>query len=292
MKKNYIMLCILALLVSISAQAAQEERNAVYTTALNSLQYTPKESKQTAGKVIGEVLTAIVAGETTKEMEGYEEAVRAAVLKGLSGARRIKAIDGQLSQEEAAQPNTWYVDGTISTISSTTKIDTWEDKDKKKHSRTLYSGVVGVTLHFKDAHTDEVLFSPTFNITSSDTSWLDTAQGALNSAIVALSNRITRYLNQALPLSALIIEGAREKKDKAKEVYIDLGDDDGCVKGMHFDVFTVKTVAGREAKKKVGRLKVTDVQGDDISLCKVQSGGRDIKSAIDAGEQLLIITTD
>ena len=292
MKKNYIMLCILALLVSISAQAAQEERNAVYTTALNSLQYTPKESKQTAGKVIGEVLTAIVAGETTKEMEGYEEAVRAAVLKGLSGARRIKAIDGMLSQEEAAQPNTWYVDGTISTISSTTKIDTWEDKDKKKHSRTLYSGVVGVTLHFKDAHTDEVLFSPTFNITSSDTSWLDTAQGALNSAIVALSNRITRYLNQALPLSALIIEGAREKKDKAKEVYIDLGDDDGCVKGMHFDVFTVKTVAGREAKKKVGRLKVTDVQGDDISLCKVQSGGRDIKSAIDAGEQLLIITTD
>ncbi len=292
MKKNSIMLCILALLVSISAQAAQEERNAVYTTALNSLQYTPKESKQTAGKVIGEVLTAIVAGETTKEMEGYEEAVRAAVLKGLSGARRIKAIDGQLSQEEAAQPNTWYVDGTISTISSTTKIDTWEDKDKKKHSRTLYSGVVGVTLHFKDAHTDEVLFSPTFNITSSDTSWLDTAQGALNSAIVALSNRITRYLNQALPLSALIIEGAREKKDKAKEVYIDLGDDDGCVKGMHFDVFTVKTVAGREAKKKVGRLKVTDVQGDDISLCKVQSGGRDIKSAIDAGEQLLIITTD
>lgn len=292
MKKNSIMLCILALLVSISAHAAQEGRNAVFTTALNSLQYTPKESKQTAGKVIGEVLTAIVAGETTKEMEGYEEAVRAAVLKGLSGARRIKAIDGQLSQEEAAQPNTWYVDGTISTISSTTKIDTWEDKDKKKHSRTLYSGVVGVTLHFKDAHTDEVLFSPTFNITSSDTSWLDTAQGALNSAIVALSNRITRYLNQALPLSALIIEGAREKKDKAKEVYIDLGDDDGCVKGMHFDVFTVRTVAGHEAKKKVGRLKVTDVQGDDISLCKVQSGGRDIKSAIDAGEQLLIITTD
>lgn len=35
MKKNSIILCILALLVSLSAQAAQEERNA-YTTALNS----------------------------------------------------------------------------------------------------------------------------------------------------------------------------------------------------------------------------------------------------------------
>ena len=292
MKEKRIMLCLFALLVTISTQAKQEERNAVYTTALTTLQYTPRESKQTAGTVIGDVLTAVVGGESTKEMEGYEEAIRAAVVKGLSQARRIKAIDGQLSQEEAAQPYTWYVDGTIATISSTSKIETWEDKDKKKHSRTVYKGVIGVTLHFKDAHSDEVVLSPSFNISASDLSWVETAQGALNNAIDQLSYRITRYLNTQLPLSALIIEGAREKKDKQKEVYIDLGSDDGCVKGMHFDVFTVRMVAGHEAKKKIGRLKVTDVQGEDISLCKVQSGGRDIKSAIDAGEQLLIITTD
>lgn len=291
MKKYYFTLCTLMLLTAVCGMA-QETRNVVYTAALNNVTYTKPEAQKTAGKVIGEVLTAVVAGQSTQLMDGYEDAVRAAIVKGISQARRIKAIDGQLSPEEAVQPNTWYVDGTISNISATSKIETYKDKDDKSHSRTYYKGVIGVTLHFKDAHTDEVLFSPTFNVTASDLSWVETAEGALNSAIVSLSSRITKYLDVNLPLSANIIEGAREKKDKQKEVYIDLGAAEGGFKGLHFDVFTVRTVAGRQAKKKIGRLKVTDVEGDDISLCKVQSGGRDIKTAIDAGEQLLIVTTD
>ena len=290
MKKN-MMLCLLSLLIAMGVQA-QEVRNVVYTTGVNELQYTKKDTKPTAGKVIGEVLTAIATGETTQDMDKYVDAVQAAVVKGISQARRIKAIEGQLTPEEKEQPNTWYVDGTISSIASTSKIETWEDKDKKKHSRTVYKGLIGLTLHFKNAQTDEILFSPSFNVTASDLSWMDSAAGAVNNAINSLSGRITHYLNVSLPLSANIIEGAREKKDKQKEVYIDLGAAEGAFKGLHFDVFTIKTVAGREARKKIGRLRVTDVEGDDISLCKVQSGGRDIKSAIDAGEQLLIITTD
>lgn len=286
-----MMLCLLSLLIAMGVQA-QEVRNVVYTTGVNELQYTKKDTKPTAGKVIGEVLTAIATGETTQDMDKYVDAVQAAVVKGISQARRIKAIEGQLTPEEKEQPNTWYVDGTISSIASTSKIETWEDKDKKKHSRTVYKGLIGLTLHFKNAQTDEILFSPSFNVTASDLSWMDSAAGAVNNAINSLSGRITHYLNVSLPLSANIIEGAREKKDKQKEVYIDLGAAEGAFKGLHFDVFTIKTVAGREARKKIGRLRVTDVEGDDISLCKVQSGGRDIKSAIDAGEQLLIITTD
>lgn len=286
-----MMLCLLSILIAMGAQA-QEVRNVVYTTGINELQYTKKDTKPTAGKVIGEVLTAIATGETTQDMDKYVDAVQAAVVKGISQARRIKAIEGQLTPEEKDQPNTWYVDGTISSIASTSKIETWEDKDKKKHSRTVYKGLIGLTLHFKNAQTDEILFSPSFNVTASDLSWMDSAAGAVNNAINSLSGRITHYLNVSLPLSANIIEGAREKKDKQKEVYIDLGAAEGAFKGLHFDVFTIKTVAGREARKKIGRLRVTDVEGDDISLCKVQSGGRDIKSAIDAGEQLLIITTD
>ena len=291
MKKNIITLCLLSLLTIMEAMA-QEGRNIVYTTGINELQYAKKDSKPTTGEVIGEVLSALVSGETTQEMDKFVPAVQAAVVKGISQARRIKAIEGQLTPEEKSQPHAWYVDGTIATISSTSKVETWKDKDKKEHSKTVYKGLVGVTLHFKNAQTDEVMFSPSFNVTASDLSWVESASGAVTNAVNYLSDRITRYLNLSLPLSANIIEGAREKKDKQKEVYIDLGAAEGGFKGLHFDVFTVKTVAGREAKKKIGRLKITDVEGDDISLCKVQSGGRDIKSAIDAGEQLLIITTD
>ena len=89
-----------------------------------------------------------------------------------------------------------------------------------------------------------------------------------------------------------MLEGARDKKDKQKEVYIDLGSKEGAYEGLHMGVYTVKTIAGKEAKKQIGRLKIMEVLGDDISLCKVQSGGKDIKAALDAGETLVIQTTD
>ena len=81
-------------------------------------------------------------------------------------------------------------------------------------------------------------------------------------------------------------------KSTNDEVYIDLGAREGSYNGLHMGVYTVKMVAGKEAKKQIGKLKIEDVQGDDISLCKVQSGGRDIKKALDDGETLVIETTD
>ena len=147
-------------------------------------------------------------------------------------------------------------------------------------------------MQFKSAKTDEILASPTFNVTETDLSWIETEDGAMLKALDRLSYYVNRYCNRWLPLRANVLEGARDKKDKQKEVYIDLGSAEGAYKGLHMGVYTVKTVAGKEAKKQIGKLKIEDVQGDDISLCKVQSGGRDIKSALDNGETLVIETTD
>ena len=60
----------------------------------------------------------------------------------------------------------------------------------------------------------------------------------------------------------------------------------------YMGVFVVKNVAGREAKSQIGKLKILALEGDDISRCKVQSGGKDIKAALDAQQRLLIISTD
>ena len=57
-------------------------------------------------------------------------------------------------------------------------------------------------------------------------------------------------------------------------------------------VYVIKNIAGREAKSQIGKLKIEAVEGDDISLCKVQSGGKDIKAALDAGQQLRVVSID
>jgi hypothetical protein len=39
-------------------------------------------------------------------------------------------------------------------------------------------------------------------------------------------------------------------------------------------------------------VKVSEVLGDDISLCKVKKGGKDIKAAFDEGKQMVAISAD
>jgi hypothetical protein len=266
---------------------AQQGRNARITMGMNNLTYNKPEDKGTLAKV----LDALLTGQVSKDQSKYQDAVRAAVVKGLSQSHRIIAIDGQLSKDEAALPNAMYIDGTVSNLSTTSKTENYESDGKTRY-RTYYKALIGVTLHFKDAKTDEVFASPAFNLSQWDVSWIETQEGAMMKALEKLSSTITDYCNKWLPLSANVLEGARDNKDKQKEVYIDLGSKEGAYEGLHMGVYTVKTIAGKEAKKQIGRLKIMEVLGDDISLCKVQSGGKDIKAALDAGETLVIQTTD
>ena len=61
---------------------------------------------------------------------------------------------------------------------------------------------------------------------------------------------------------------------------------------VHFDIFIIGQVAGRETRKHIGRIRVRETLGDDISLCKVQKGGKDIKAAFDNGDAIVAISTD
>lgn len=291
MTKKTKMLCfaLLALMTIATEAPAQTNRNGRATISINNLNYTQKEQKKNAGSILGAIADVLITGQTTTQQDGYKDAVRAAIVKGFSQAHRVSAIDGQLSANEVLSGNAFYVDITVSNISTTTKTELSADKTKTK---TYHKGIIGLMLHIKDAQTDQIVNSPAFNVSDTDVAWMETAEGALNKALVRLSSGITLYCNRWLPLSANIIEGASDKKDKQKEVYIDLGSREGAVKGLHMAVYTTKTIAGKIAKQQIGKLKIEAVEGDDISLCKVQSGGKDIKAAIDAGITLLVTTTD
>ena len=284
MKK--ILIIALCMIIGIEAWA-QEGRNAKVIIGMNNLSYTKPEDKSTLSKIVD----AVLLGEVTKDQSKYQDAVRAAIVKGFSQAHRISVIDGTLSKDEASLPGACYVDGTVSNLSTTTKTEDYKVDGKTKF-RTYYKALIGVTLHIKDAKSDEIIASPAFNLSEWDVSWIETQEGAMMKALEKLSGNVTRYCNHWMPLHANVLEGARDKKDKQKEVYIDLGSAEGAYKGLHMAVFTVKTVAGKEAKKQIGKLKIEEVEGEDISLCKVQSGGKDIKADLDNGETLVIQTTD
>jgi hypothetical protein len=285
MKK--ILLTLAAILCCTGFVQAQEERNRTINITLGNVQYAHHDEKMSAGEAVGKILAGVATGQTSVQATKFEEDVKNGIVKGLSAAHRFRFDPDGLPEESGI-----VVDALITNIQANSSTYSWKDNKGKTQVNTNYSGVTEVMLTLRDAATGEVLANPSLKGTGTTSSTYSTSDRAILEAISRLATRITEWLNEFRPLEAQIIEGAASKKDKQKEVYIDLGSKEGAYAGMHLGVFAVRTVAGREAKTQIGKLKIETVEGEELSRCKVQSGGKDIKAAIDAGEQLVVVSID
>lgn len=281
---------VLCCTMTISAQNTQEGRNQKYTITLGNVQYTHHDEKMSTGDAVGKVITGVLTGKTSIQVTKYEEDVKSAIIKGLSSAYRFRFNNGLLRLDDIVEEGNLVADALITDIQAKSSSHTWKDKNDKTHVDTQYSGIVEAILTLKDAKTGEVIANPTVKGMGSGNSNFNTSDKAIRDAISRLSTQITSWLNKYRPLQANIIEGATAKKNKQKEVYIDLGSREGAFEGLHMGVYEVKSIGGREAHSEIGKLWIEAVEGEDISRCKVQRGGKDIKAAIDDGKQLRVIS--
>lgn len=289
--KTFLM-TLAAVLCCASMVSAQEARNQIYGITLGNVQYAHHDEKISTGEAVSKVLSGVLTGQTSVQATKYEEDVKAAIAKGLSGAYRFRFDQSLTPNSQDIQEGSIIVDAIITNIQAQSSTRTWKDKDDKTQVSTSYTGIVEAMLSLKDLKTGEVILTPTVSGKGTGYSSYSTSEQAIREAIGRMSGHITSVLNKYKPLQANLIEGAAAKKDKQKEVYIDLGSNEGAFSGLHMGVFIVKNIAGREAKMQIGKLKIEAVEGEDISRCKVQSGGKEIKTAIDAGANLCVTTID
>lgn len=290
MKALKILIVALAFFSFLSA-SAQKERNTIYRIGVGELIYTPPTEGSKTTSMIKDVAEVLLSGQTTKQQPQYAEAVRASLMNGLSKVILFRPSDGFVSQTDLSDGTpSFFIDGTIANISIVSRSETSKDGKGNHHTSTSYRSNVSVTVNLKDPADGSVVDSRTFTISDSDLYWMTSGEKAMTNALERLTSKVTDYYNHLFPLQASIIEKGESKKNKQKDVYIDLGTGDGVYKGQQFDVFTVKTIAGKEARTVIGRLKIEEVEGDEISLCKVTKGSDKIKTALDEGQNLLVVS--
>lgn len=291
--RTFIVLVLLlpALFPAAAALRAQSSRNSFPKVSVGDIRYVDKahSKKQTVGSILTDLATTAVTGKSTTQHDEYVPSVREAIVKALSDVTRFRVIDGGFHLDElAGNEEALYVDGTINSITGTSQVTPSTVKDKP--AEQAYKVLINVTLNLKDARTDEAMDSHIFSMTDSDISWMTTADKALNDAIDRLASRISEYYNHRYPLHGSIVERGEEKKDKQRTVYIDLGNNSRVEKGQQFNIYVLKSIAGREARQEIGRLKVEEVMGDDLSLCKVTRGEKEVKTALDQEKTLVVIS--
>ena len=275
---NILLACIL--LMAVSHATAQSDKNVCYRVRIGAVEYTVPEQKTTVGSVIGGVAEAALTGKTTLRLPAYADAVKASVVSGIGNAMRLTVL------EDTSTEGDYVVSGSISNISTTTRL---EAPVKKGASGTEYfKALISVTVNITNASNGEVIDSHTFRISDSDLGWMGSRDRAMSDALAILSKRVASYYNSLFPLHAAVVERGDTDKDKQKTVYIDLGSALNVTEGMQFDVYSVREIAGKEARAEIGRLKISKIMGEDISMCKVTKGDRQLKTALDNNETLVV----
>jgi hypothetical protein len=254
--------------------------NTVYNIVMSDIQYLPKEESTNVGSSLLKIGQALLTGETSSQLSQYADAVREAVAQGIADVRRLRVVDASTGGYD------YYVDGTITNITTTEKLIT----PAASLPYTGYRAQIRVTVNLKDRNDGGIIASNTFSTTEySDNAWDSSQEKAINKALAVITKDIDSYLEHLYPLYAQIEEAGEAKKDKQKELYINVGSAFGVQKGDEFNVQSIKTIGTKEAHSEIGRVKVTEVMGDDISLCKVTKGGDKIKAALDAGTQIQLV---
>ena len=151
---------------------------------------------------------------------------------------------------------------------------------KSKDGKSYYDGSVSYTLKVINAKNGTLVGTKTFQHSGLTGGTGANKEEAIANTIGYAVHSMRDFVDEYFKMEGTILEVNSEKKGKAEEVYINLGTMHGVKDAQKFTVYVVREVAGREAKREIGRLTVKAVEGDDISLCKVQKGGEEIMKAI------------
>lgn len=259
--------------------------NEVFSLNIAPLTYVEPSKSATVGSVLG-TLAEAAAGQSSNnrhpEVVPYIEAV---VKTAFADVRRLAPVEGE---------SQFSLTGDVVNVTTWTKSRTTESKDSKgkvvKTVNTDYYASITTSLTLLDTATGQT-WTQKF-IGGGGTYYYKFEAAAIEAALNLMQGKIVKYYNNLFPLYAQIVERGSEKKDKMNQVYIDLGSDNGIFKGLHFNVSLVGEAAGRTTEHKIGKIKVEEVQGPDISLCKVEKGKKEIKEALDNGQTLTITSID
>ncbi len=99
---------------------------------------------------------------------------------------------------------------------------------------------------------------------------------------------VKNFIEESFPVTAKVLEAADVKKDEIKTMYISVGSDAGATKGNKFSICVQREIAGRTSNKVIGECEIKVVEGGDISLAEVKKGGKELKAALDGGQDIVL----
>ncbi len=279
-------LLVLALVVPFSSNAQEEERKGKPNVFIDYFSYPSEVPFPIVDQLRDCVMEAII---TTKRVELIDvdsnELLRIEQERRESGAfagddmDRIKVM----SQEGA----NFLISGHVDSLSiSETKTD---------DGSVYYVATISCVLKLTNTNNGKTLYRRGYQFGGSFGCFIiyrnfgsSTKEEAITKACNNAKGKVVRFIQEAFPLYGRFLEVNQVKGRRVESFYINLGEINGLAKKDRFDVCIVREIAKRKSLKVIGECEVDTIEGDDISLCKVRTGHKELKAALDAGQEIVL----
>ncbi len=228
--------------------------------------------------------------DNTTETSDVVDALRTDIIAGLNATTRLTVVDVNVMTDLPATTNellkafgekgiNYVIGGTLNTMTY--------DKDVKD-GKTTYTSHVSYTLTVTDVETGESVASKNYT----DLSSLNKTEEEAAIAVVKKAHgAMKKFVDENFKVEAEIADLEQENEKKgAVTVYVTTGSAQGIQKGQIFEVFSEVTVANRNVRKKIGELKAKEVVAEDMTLCEVKNGGKDIQAKHKAGVKMTVVS--
>lgn len=198
-------------------------------------------------------------------------------------------MDGNVVEQSSLNGAEQMVAGSVSQVSITKRIT---------EKTTYYDCSISFSLQVIDVATGQVVASELIRpkqsffagIGSNLTGGNATPEKAFFSSLKGTQNAIDKFVGNNFPMTTVIIEVLKTSSNKAKSLLINTGTSQGAKKNQKFVVIELikKEVNGKTLihRKELGSIKLTKIEGEEISEAKVLKGGEEILAKFNAGSKI------
>lgn len=159
-----------------------------------------------------------------------------------------------------------------------------------KDGSVYYTATLTYVLKAINPNDGKLISSKTFNV-GNELLNMRTYSSADDAAMgVAKDGKhgVKSFIEESFPMIARILEPGDIKKDEIKTLYISVGSDAGAATGNKFNICVERQIAGRTSHRVIGECEIKAVEGGDISLAEVKKGGKELKAALDSGQDIVL----
>ncbi len=198
------------------------------------------------------------------------------------GERNLQEDDLEMMRELERRGANAIVTGSLDGVSVSSKTN--------EKGETTYSAVISLTLRAINPQDGQVLKSVSYKYGEAVLGLFGATGKTEEAAVQKAMEEVSAWglIESIAPLQGKILELEKVNKNKLETLYIDLGTEQGVGRGHTFAIMLNRKIGGKDSKTRIGTIEVVEVQGDDISLCKVKKGKEEILDAYKKDQELTV----